>query len=565
MTEAERSMLEYAEKLTLTPAMMTQEDVQKLRDAGWTDRDVLDIATVCAYFNFRVRLVDGLGLELSDQTAESATLARSHAATLAEEKGVALPTDIWDITGQAKTALTGRPPRSFGPWPATSNTLYPGRSRLRLSLSIHPVTEMEFGASTRLQDTVLQINESELRQHILEDHRLESVDLAVVVPGDPCRVGYVFDIVEPRAKEPGAGTDFPGILGPAAIAGEGITHVLRGAAVTVVDGGQPGGDLGYISRRGGMTKVLEMSGPPAQASSYGSLQHLVVVPHPLPNVERHSALNALRIASLKASVYLARAGQAASNQAPAETQVFELESSGASGRNGLHRVAYIGQVHGHQHGTELDEHILYGSNTRGMMPAPLHPNEWLDGAVVISYSWGARGLETYYYQNHPVIGELYRLHQAGELNFVGTIATTPSDVEADLSRNCMVAAKLAKWDLKANGVILTKYAGGAPHTDMFETARQCEALGIKTAILVSDTASDRRAESAALMSVPGVDAVVSLSEGADISWQVPAAQRVIAGNAEVAEILAPPQELSSGVVCGVTNNQGASRLRPMVY
>ena len=434
---------------------------------------------------------------------------------------------------------------------------------MRLSLSIHPVNQMAFGASTRLQGSLLQINESELTQYILKDQRLQSVDLAVVAPGDPCRVGYVFDIVEPRAKEPGAGTDFPGILGPAAIAGEGATHVLRGAAVTVVDGGQPGGVLGYISRRGGMTKVLEMSGPPAQASTYGSLQHLVVVPHPLPNVERHSALNALRIASLKASVYLARS---ALGQAPAETEDFELESPrGGGDRNSLHRVAYIGQVHGHQHGTELDEHILYGSNTRGMMPVPLHPNEWLDGAVVISYSWGARGLETYYYQNHPVIGELYRLHQAGELNFAGTIATTSSDVEADLSRNCMVAAKLAKWNLKADGVILTKYAGGAPHTDMFETARQCEALGIKTAVLVSDTAPDQRAESAALMSVPGVDAVVSLSEGADLSWQVPAAQWVIAGNAQVAEILAPPQDFSSGVVCGVTNNQGASRLRPMVY
>ena len=100
-------MLEYAEKLTLTPAMMTQEDVQKLRDAGWTDRDVLDIATVCAYFNFRVRLVDGLGLELSDQTAERATEARRNAAALADEKGVALPTDIWGVTHQAKTAQDG--------------------------------------------------------------------------------------------------------------------------------------------------------------------------------------------------------------------------------------------------------------------------------------------------------------------------------------------------------------------------------------------------------------------------------------------------------------------------
>ena len=43
MTDAERAMLEYVEKLTLTPSSMKEEDVQKLRDAGWTDRDILDI------------------------------------------------------------------------------------------------------------------------------------------------------------------------------------------------------------------------------------------------------------------------------------------------------------------------------------------------------------------------------------------------------------------------------------------------------------------------------------------------------------------------------------------
>jgi len=56
-------MLEYAEKLTLTPSAWPK-GVQKLRDVGWTDRDILDIVHVCAYFNFRVRVVDGLGLEL---------------------------------------------------------------------------------------------------------------------------------------------------------------------------------------------------------------------------------------------------------------------------------------------------------------------------------------------------------------------------------------------------------------------------------------------------------------------------------------------------------------------
>jgi uncharacterized protein YciW len=97
-------MLEYAEKLTLTPAMMTQEDVQKLRDVGWTDRDVLDIALVPAYFNFRVRIVDGLGLEVSDETAERSTQAREHAAHIAAEKGVTMPMDLWSVTEQAQQA-----------------------------------------------------------------------------------------------------------------------------------------------------------------------------------------------------------------------------------------------------------------------------------------------------------------------------------------------------------------------------------------------------------------------------------------------------------------------------
>jgi hypothetical protein len=104
LTKAERAMLEYAEKMTLTPAMMTQEDVQNLRDAGWTDRDVLDIAMVCAYFNFRVRLVDGLGLEVSDPAAERALQAREQAAATAQAKGLALPLDIWGVTEQAKQA-----------------------------------------------------------------------------------------------------------------------------------------------------------------------------------------------------------------------------------------------------------------------------------------------------------------------------------------------------------------------------------------------------------------------------------------------------------------------------
>ena len=110
LTPAERVMLEYSEKLTLSPAMMNQQDIQELTDAGWSDRDVLDIASVCAYFNYRVRIVDGLGLEVSDQTAERATEAREQAESLARERGVSLPMDIWGVAEQAREAKSKATP-----------------------------------------------------------------------------------------------------------------------------------------------------------------------------------------------------------------------------------------------------------------------------------------------------------------------------------------------------------------------------------------------------------------------------------------------------------------------
>ncbi|MBI2541030.1 MAG: peroxidase-related enzyme [Deltaproteobacteria bacterium] len=97
LSAAERAMLEYVEKLTLTPSSMTEADVQKLRDAGWSDRDILDIVHVCAYFNFRVRVVDGLGLELTDWQITRARAGSERAAKLAQERGVRMPSDPWRV------------------------------------------------------------------------------------------------------------------------------------------------------------------------------------------------------------------------------------------------------------------------------------------------------------------------------------------------------------------------------------------------------------------------------------------------------------------------------------
>ncbi len=61
---SDRAMLEYADKLTRTPASMTRQDVDALRQAGFTDAAILDVCQVTAYFAFVNRLADGLGVEL---------------------------------------------------------------------------------------------------------------------------------------------------------------------------------------------------------------------------------------------------------------------------------------------------------------------------------------------------------------------------------------------------------------------------------------------------------------------------------------------------------------------
>ncbi len=59
-------MLNYAVKLTRTPAEVVENDVQQLRTAGFSDVDILHIAEVVAYYAYVNRIADGLGVELEE-------------------------------------------------------------------------------------------------------------------------------------------------------------------------------------------------------------------------------------------------------------------------------------------------------------------------------------------------------------------------------------------------------------------------------------------------------------------------------------------------------------------
>ena len=59
-----RSMLDYAVKLTERPSEMVAADVESLRDAGFSDTDILHIAEITAYYAYVNRIADGLGVTL---------------------------------------------------------------------------------------------------------------------------------------------------------------------------------------------------------------------------------------------------------------------------------------------------------------------------------------------------------------------------------------------------------------------------------------------------------------------------------------------------------------------
>src|SRR5207244_9587976 len=57
----ERAMLDFAVKLTEASDLCSEDDIHALRQAGWSDEDIFDIAEVAAMFNFTNRMASGLG------------------------------------------------------------------------------------------------------------------------------------------------------------------------------------------------------------------------------------------------------------------------------------------------------------------------------------------------------------------------------------------------------------------------------------------------------------------------------------------------------------------------
>lgn len=72
-------MLGYVEVLALNPSRATKEDLETLRQVGFTDEEIFEIVMVTAYYSLRCRMANGLGVEVDERLKRDPALVEAFA------------------------------------------------------------------------------------------------------------------------------------------------------------------------------------------------------------------------------------------------------------------------------------------------------------------------------------------------------------------------------------------------------------------------------------------------------------------------------------------------------
>lgn len=417
---------------------------------------------------------------------------------------------------------------------------------MRLELATFDVSDAAFSKRSELVGGRLLINKEELENFLSEDHRLNKAEVHLALPGEKARIVHVLDVVEPRFKVSGQGCVFPGFLGPPWTVGEGRTHCLAGVAVIESAELHYEGEDIFLGRR-----IIDMSGPAAQLTPFSSLINVVLAFEPAEGVSVVEYVAAIRMAGLKAAQYLA---QLTKELKPNRVEVFKLEELDKS----LPRVAYVYQVYAYG---PLFNCCFYGQELSGSLPALVHPNELLDGALIGRKAFVS--IETYIHCNNPLVTGLYRLH-GKDLNFLGVIITpgglsTSSDYLKE--RVAHHVAKLLRM-LRADGAILTQEGGGNSIMDQMLICRCCERAGIKTVLVSNEMGGTDGSDAPLIYAVPEADAIVSVGNREE-KILLPPVERVVAGESVFQGKVEAKGglEVHTGYIKGAVNQVGCARLK----
>jgi len=73
ISNAEKELFAYLEKVNSNCASVEQADIQRLHQAGWTDEAIYDAILVCGLFNFYNRWIDANGVEAMSKQEHAAS------------------------------------------------------------------------------------------------------------------------------------------------------------------------------------------------------------------------------------------------------------------------------------------------------------------------------------------------------------------------------------------------------------------------------------------------------------------------------------------------------------
>ncbi len=423
---------------------------------------------------------------------------------------------------------------------------------MKLELGRIRVRDVVWSRRTFLEDGTLHVNRDELVERArAKDTRIGSIDAEIARPGEKVRIIPIKDAIEPRVKVEGRGGMFPGLISGVQTVGEGRTHVLEGCSVLTV-----GQIVGF------QEGMIDMSGPGAAFSCFSRLLNVCLIIEAREDLSRHEHEEAVRMAGLRAAVYLGEAGRRIN---PDELESHESgRSSRMHDRRGhLPRIAYLYMLlsQGLLHDT-----FLYGRDMKTVLPTLICATEVMDGAVVSGNCVSACDKNTtYHHQNNPIIAELLK-REGKDLTFAGTVVTNANVTLKDKERSADYAVKLLEM-LSVDGVIISKEGFGNPDADAMMLCARLEEKGIATTLLTDEFAgADGQSQSLA-DTTPRADALVSVGNANEIVM-LPHPDIVI-GNERIIEKIAGGQPGSFSergiraelqVILGATNELGFERL-----
>jgi glycine reductase len=309
-----------------------------------------------------------------------------------------------------------------------------------------------------------------------------------------------------------------------------------------------------------------MFGRGAELSRYGSMRNVSIDPIASDGAEERDFENAVKLAGLRTSVYLA---QAAVGNIIDLREIYELNLSTRQ-KSKLPRVAYGYLMYTSQHDYQgVPDPIFYGNQVSEILPTVIHPNEVLDGAVVNAHT--VRAQETYSIQNHAIIKELYKRH-GKELEFAGVVVFAAGMEPIKRQMIAMMTANLVSNVLGADGVVLTKVHGGMPHVDLAFAAEACEESGVKSTIFIQSLHSGSSKTEQALFSSDRLDAIVNFGQTLE-RINLGKAENILGGTTET-KIYHPDYiqkaaderiEIEGFLLAGVYDHMGGSRTMAVDY